>query len=142
MESCRRRARTEAPTFLISLAIRGQCLEIGADHGANTTTFGLLGDVAGPGLALPQCFLKSLDRHGKADLAAIAKAIGNCFGNSENLHRNAFNDMGFDAFVEQAFRETHDANWCAIWFRRPVFAAYSKPHVSRQLIGEAMECER
>jgi len=90
---------------------------------------------------LPERLLKPFYRHRKADFVTIAKTIGNCLGNSENLYRNAFYGVGFDTFVEQAFSEAHYANRSAVRLRSPILATYGKPRVSRQLISQAVERE-
>ncbi len=90
---------------------------------------------------LPERLLKPFYRHRKGDFVTIAKTIGNCLGNSENLYRNAFYGVGFDTFVEQAFSEAHYANRASVRLRSPILATYRKPHVSRQLISQAVERE-
>ena len=55
--------RTEAPTFLISLAIASQRLEVGPDHGGAPAALSLSGNSTGTGISLTERLLASLDRH-------------------------------------------------------------------------------
>ena len=54
----------EALTFLISLAICGQCLDIRTDYSPHATTLGLVSDFARSSPSLPQRLLQPLYRYG------------------------------------------------------------------------------
>lgn len=59
LERLNRRARTDAPMFLMFLAIGGQGLDTGPDHGGNPSVLRLTGNLCRRGSALAQCLLES-----------------------------------------------------------------------------------
>src|SRR3546814_6824196 len=67
LERLSSRARTEAPIFLISLAIGGQRLQIGADDRADPACLRGPGDLCRRGFALAQSLLEALERDGRSD---------------------------------------------------------------------------
>jgi hypothetical protein len=117
--------RAEAPTFLISLAISSQRLEVGPDHGCAAAALSLSGNFAGRGFWLTERFQEFLDRHRQAELVALYKAIRDGLGDPKDLYRRTLNTMSFEAFIEQAFSETDDANGSPVRFRVPEIPTYS-----------------
>ena len=67
--------RTEAPTFLISLAISNQRLEVGPDHGGAAAAFSLSGNFTGSGIALTQRLVQSSIAMGVLELSAIKPGV-------------------------------------------------------------------
>ena len=61
LERFRRRARTDAPMFFISLGIDGQRFKIGPDHSGNASPLCLPGNLRRRRLALAQRLLETLD---------------------------------------------------------------------------------
>ena len=103
LASCRRRARTEAPIFLISLGIGSERLEIGPDHCGDSSSLSFARNFAGRGLALAERLLETLDRDRKPHFAAVSEAIGDGLGHAEDFYWNPFDHMRFDTFSEKAF---------------------------------------
>jgi hypothetical protein len=102
------RCSDDAAIFLVSLAIRGQCLKIWSDDGSNTTALCLAGDRAGPRFALTKRFLKALDRNRKTDFVSVSEAISNGLGYAEHPHRYPFNEVRLDTISKQALSESYD----------------------------------
>src|SRR3546814_987197 len=93
---------TEAPIFLISLAIGVQRLQIGANDRADPACLRGPGDLCRRGFALAQSLLEALERDGETYLAAMAEAVRNGLRHAEHLYRYSFNHMGFDAEIGRA----------------------------------------
>lgn len=97
LEACSRRARTEAPIFLICLAIGSQCVEIRSNDRGDRSSLSLPGNLARRRLALAQHFLKAFDRNRQADLVPISETIGDRLGGAEDLHGHP-QRVGFQHF--------------------------------------------
>ena len=71
----------------------------------------------------------------------MPKAIGDGFGDTEDLDRDAFNRCHLDVLGQESVREPNDAQrWLIL--RGPIVLADCYPDGPRQLIGELVKRER
>lgn len=104
------RERTEAPRFLVSLAMGGERLQIRADYGADPPCIRRPGDLGWRGSTLAQGFPHSFERDGQTDLAAMPETVGYGLRYTEHLDRDAFNCMRLDAVCREIVREAQHAD--------------------------------
>ena len=97
-------ARAKEPIVSTSLAIGGQCLEIGPNDRGDRSSLSPAGNLAWRRLALTQRFLQAFDRHRQANLIPISEAIGDGLGNAEDLYVHPLDSVGFNTLRQETRR--------------------------------------